>query len=136
MYTVLPISTLRCNCLQIVYKLLDLYRQLKDLGYSEYSKGSEEKLFCSMKREEAKEKAVKTEQTLESWRNHVAKLRRQNDWLLFFSIPKIICLYNLISSYESDPGLTLDRIVHEISFLFKNDEPTRKDLRYNVQVTE
>lgn len=77
---------------------------------------------------------MKTEQTLESWRNCVAELYCQYDWLLFFSIPKVLYLYNLLTSKEPICENQIDKIVHEISFLSENDRSTRKELQSNVQV--
>ena len=62
----------------------------------------------------------------------MTELRAQYDWLLFFSIPKILNLYKLLIS--SDLNIQLDFIIHEISFLCKNDVRTREDLKHRVQV--
>ena len=115
-------------------KLLELYVRLKELGNPRYFKGTIDPLPCSIGRQEADHRVQETAQTLESWRNRVIELRSQYDWLLFFSIPKILRLYKLLSAKDLEPNLQLDRIVHEISFLCKNNQPTKKELGRNVQV--
>ena len=115
-------------------KLLELYVRLKELGNPRYFKGTIDPLLCSIGRQEADHRVQETAQTLDSWRNRVIELRSQYDWLLFFSIPKILRLYKMLSDKEQYSSLQLDRIVHEISFLCKNDKPTRRDLGHNVQV--
>lgn len=63
----------------------------------------------------------------------MTELRSQFDWLLFFSIPKILRLYKLVSECE-DTSRQLDEIVGEISFLCQNNEATRQNLKLRVQV--
>ena len=90
-------------------------------------------LSCSTDSSYADNRVRETEATLESWRNHVTELRSQYNWLLFFSIPKILRLYDLLSTGD-DPEV-LDKIVDEISILGHNDQPTRHRLKESVQVT-
>ena len=47
---------------------------------------------------------------------HVAELRNEYKWLLFFSVPKLLLLYHLLQDQN------LGAIVHEISFLFSNTQ--------------
>ena len=115
-------------CPQVAYHLLELYGQLKDLGNPLYIKGAVDSLPCSTSRTDADSKKRKTEATLEGWRKSVTELRSQYDWLLFFSIPKILRLHNLLSNRTGEQD-ELDKIVCEISFLCCNDEPTRDTLR-------
>ena len=74
-----------------------------------------------------------TEDALKNWRKHVTELRSQYDWLLFFSIPKILKLYDLLSTGNRRLDL-LETIVCEISFLCPNNQPAREILKEAVQV--
>ena len=65
----------------------------------------------------------------------MTELRSQYDWLLFFSIPKILRLYKLLSGSEDCEQEEVDKIVCEISFLCQNDVSTRNTLKKIVQVT-
>ena len=102
------------------------------LGNSTYSKSPVDPLLCSISIEEADQRVEQTELTLKNWRIQVVTDYTQ--WLLFFSIPKMLCLYELLSCNEHELEFQVDQIVHEISFLCKRDELTRKNLRCNVQV--
>ena len=83
-------------------------------------------------KEKADHRVLETELALSRWKKRVTELRAQYDWLLFFSIPKILNLYKLLIS--SDLNIQLDFIIHEISFLCQNDVHTREDLKHRVQV--
>ena len=74
-----------------------------------------------------------TEQQLTRWTQQVAALRSHYDWLLFFSVPKLLTLYKLLA--VDDVFHNLDAIVHEISFLSHNDEDTRAAVRAHVEVS-
>ncbi len=121
------------NFSQIAYRLLELYGQLKDLGNPLYFQGKVEPLFCSINRTKADARVTKTEDNLESWKKRVAELRIQYKWLLFFSIPKILRLYKLVSVCD-DRDKQLDEIVAEISFLCQNDKATRQSLKQRLKV--
>ena len=64
------------------------------------------------------------------WMECVAELRSQYDWLLFFSVPKLLRLYHLLQ--EED--LNLEAIVHEISFLCSNEQAAWESALEMVQV--
>ena len=55
---------------------------------------------------------------LTKWIEDVAALRNKYDWLLFFSVPKLLLLYHLLMA--KDPKLKA--IMHEISFLCSNEQ--------------
>ncbi len=121
---------------QIAYRLLELYGQLKDLGNPLYFKdtveplcfkGTVEPLPCGIDRTSADARVRETEVNLESWKKRVTALRSQYDWLLFFSIPKILRLYKLVSLC-GERNEQLDKIVDEIKFQSKSDETTRHRL--------
>ena len=67
---------------------------------------------------------------LNMWMERVAELRSQYDWLLFFSVPKLLRLYHLLQ--EED--LNLEAIVHEISFLCSNEQAAWESALEMVQV--
>ena len=119
---------------QVASKLLELYGQLKYLGNPLFFEDTINPLPCSIGRPEAGYRVKETEQTVIAWGHRVDEFRSQYDWLLFFSIPKLLCLYKMLSDKELDSRLQLDKIVHEISFLCKNDVFAREGLLQNVQV--
>ena len=108
--------------------------QLKDSGNPHYCRGKVTSLMCSIARSHADNRVKETEAALESWKKRVAELRNQYRWLLFFSIPKILYLYKLLSSSEDGEPELLDKIVCEISFLCQNDQSSRDALKRSVQV--
>ena len=67
---------------------------------------------------------------LSQWEKDVAKLRVEYEQLLFFSIPKLLHLYQLITA--SEPSVT--KIVQEVSFLFQNKPKVRRKLKEIVKV--
>ena len=62
---------------------------------------------------------------------HVAELRSQYNWLLFFSVPKLLLLYHQLQ--EENPSV--EAIVHEISFLCSNEQATWKNAHKLVEVS-
>ena len=86
-----------------------------------------------------------TEATLTAWASGVTKLRSQYQWLLFFSVPKQLLLYQLIQQCEEEEEegegqgegqgeQCVDLLVREVMFLVSNDTATRKYLRADFQV--
>ena len=67
---------------------------------------------------------------LTPWKKRVAELRSQYDWLLFFSMPKLLRLYYLLQ--VEDPNL--EAIVHEISFLCCNEQAALESMWKMVEV--
>ena len=92
-----------------------------------------EPLFCGIDRTNADARVRETEVNLESWKKLLTELRSKYGWLLFFSIPKILRLYTLVSVCEGRHE-QLDEIVAEISFLCQNDEASRQNLKQRVKV--
>ena len=90
-------------------------------------------LFCGVERTSADARVRETEINLDSWKKRVTELRSNYDWLLFFSIQKILRLYKLVSVCEGRHE-QLHEIVAEISFLCQNDEATRQNLKQRVKV--
>lgn len=69
-------------------------------------------------------------ETLSEWEKEVAQLRSQYEQLLFFTIPKLLHLYHMITA----PELNLDGITQEVSFLFQNEPDVRQKLKNAVKV--
>ena len=65
------------------------------------------------------------------WMQSLDELRNKHDWLLFFSLPKLLFLYHLLQA--DDPNL--EAIVHEISFLCSNEQAALKSVRMGVEVS-
>lgn len=68
---------------------------------------------------------------LTTWMHSVDELRAKYDWLLFFSVPKLLLLYHLLQA--EDPNV--DAIMHEISFLCSNERGDWKGTRVEVKVS-
>ena len=80
-----------------------------------------------------------TEQVLTSWAKRVAELRSLNDWLLFFSVPKLLLLHRLLIEGDRAGSLAerarrLAEVVREVSFLCENSADTREQLMRGVKV--
>ena len=74
---------------------------------------------------------------LTSWTQTVTRLRSQYEWLLFFSVPKLLLVYQLMQGWneeEEEEEGCLDQLVREIMFLITNDSTTRENLRENIEV--
>lgn len=69
-----------------------------------------------------------TEKMLTNWMQRVAELRSQYDWLLFFSVPKLLLVYHLLQEGN------VEGIVHEISFLCSNEQDAWKSAQVEVKV--
>ena len=69
------------------------------------------------------------------WTKTVTDLRNQYEWLLFFSVPKLLLVYQLIQGWnEEEREGCLDQLVREISFLINNEAMTRETLRKKIEV--
>ncbi len=65
------------------------------------------------------------------WLTEVEGLHAKYRWLLFFRVPKLMILYELISAEVLSPST----IISEIGFLFQNDPLTRVKLSPLVEVS-
>ena len=120
----------------MAYRLLELYIQLKDLGNPQYCEGKVSNLSCGIDCTTADERVRETEAVVKDWKTRVQDLRCQYKWLLFFSIPKTLRLFKLLSQSNlvSDCSIQVDKILGEICFLFKNDQETRNALKHSIMV--
>lgn len=67
---------------------------------------------------------------LSKWREEVSQLRIQYEQLLFFSIPKLLHLFRMITAEKPE----INAIVQEVGFLFQNKPLVLKKLKETVQV--
>ena len=70
---------------------------------------------------------------LTNWIKEVEQLHNSNKWLLFFRIPKLIALYEILKSKRCDVSKT--RIHQEVGFLFQRDATTRQELDKALEVS-
>ena len=70
---------------------------------------------------------------LTNWIKEVEQLHNSNKWLLFFRIPKLIALYQILKSKRCDVSKT--RIHQEVGFLFQRDVTTRQELDKALEVS-
>ena len=76
------------------------------------------------------------EEQLRTWAVRVTKLRSQHHWLLFFSVPKQLLLYQLIQRCEEEISEEcVELMVSEVMFLVANDPDTREELKDDIEVT-
>lgn len=84
-----------------------------------------------MLKEEVVAMVPDTQLLVTKWTHEVSDLRSLYTWLLYFSVPKMLQLYQLIRA----PGAgQVDSIVHEVSFLAVSQSTEREELREGVQV--
>ena len=74
---------------------------------------------------------TKAESTLTEWINKVEELHTSYKWLLFFRVPKLMILYDLLRADKP----CISEIVQEIGFLFKRDAASRALLQGVVMVS-
>ena len=117
-------------------KLLELYLKLKELGHPHYiSERTIEipSIPCSRRKEEVDVKVQEMQLLVTKWNQEVSHLRASYTWLLYFSLPKILQLNQLIQLEGADTE-KVDRIVHEVSFLAISQPLEREKLSEGVKV--
>ena len=84
---------------------------------------------------------IDTEQILTAWSKQVAELHSIYDWLLFFSVPKLLLLHQLLIEGEKAGPLAEEErarwqaeVVREVSFLCENTSDAREQLMKRVKV--
>lgn len=60
----------------------------------------------------------------------MADLRAEYEQLLFFSVPKLLHLYQNLTAHEPNPVI----IVHDVGFLFQNKPDVQLKLKKTVKV--
>lgn len=68
---------------------------------------------------------------LSKWKQQVAQLREQYNQLLFFSVPKLLILHDLLTSCES----YTKQIAKEVGFLFGNSSEVHLRLKDAIEVS-
>lgn len=76
-----------------------------------------------------------TQQLVAELSHKVSKLRSDYKWLLYFSVPKMLRLYQFINPSELI-GKTkkINSILHEVSFMAVNQTSEREKLKNSIQV--
>ena len=77
------------------------------------------------------EQVTLANKALTEWINEVEDLHSHYKWLLFFHIPKLINLHELLMSQNP----SVSDISYQVSFLFKRDTDTRKQLKESIAVS-
>ena len=78
---------------------------------------------------------------LTSWKTTVTELRRQHQWLLFISVPKLLQIYRLIqreegSDEEEKTEEYADKLIREMMLLISNNPDSRAELKAKIKVLE
>ena len=60
----------------------------------------------------------------------MAELRAEYEQLLYFSVPKLLHLYQDLMASDSNP----ESIMHDVGFLFENTPSVQAQLKQTVQV--
>ena len=60
----------------------------------------------------------------------IRNMHNSYDKLLFFSVSKVLSLYDILSS----PNFLVDEMVQEVGFLFENDPEAIKKLKTAIKV--
>ena len=103
---------------QISFRLKEIYTDLVQLGHPNFSTtGQELKLICSESLESATKKEESLKVELDRWKKDVQNLKEKYQWLLFFHLPKMKRLHELIIA--DDPSAV--DIFNEVSFLCARD---------------
>lgn len=116
---------------QTLPKLLELYQTLRDLGHDHYVTKKEVKCY---KHEDDVDNMVQELQTsVTNWKHIISELRANYTWLLYFSIPKLLLLHEIIcSSLEGTEKL--EKTIQEVSCLTVSQPPEGVMLRERVKV--
>ena len=112
---------------------MGLYIKLRELGHYQYIEGdfAGPPLSCGRDPHVAEKRVKDMEDELTDWKQSVTKLHSENSWLLFFRIPKLLKLYQLISGNLEDKET---KIINEISFLCLNTVDERLKLKRKLEV--
>ena len=76
-------------------------------------------------------------QLLQKWMNKISDLQNKFQWLLYFSIPKMLYLYIILHHPSEIPeGEKIDCILEEVSFLTDNCLLKRQELSEKIKVCD
>ena len=65
-----------------------------------------------------------------AWEEQMAELRSEYEQLLYFSVPKLLHLYQNLVAPQPSP----ESIMHDVGFLFENTPSVQAQLKQTVQV--
>ena len=65
---------------------------------------------------------------LKNWNASIRNMHNSYDKLLFFSVSKVLSLYDILSNFSPD------EMIEEVGFLFENDPKAIKKLKTAVKV--
>jgi hypothetical protein len=65
-----------------------------------------------------------------AWEEQMAELRSEYEQLLYFSVPKMLHLYQNLTVSEPSP----ESIIHDVGFLFENTPSVQAQLKLAIQV--
>lgn len=115
-------------------KLLELYQLLYELGHDHYITKNKVLLIpCCTSKEDVDMMVKELQTSVTDWKKKVTQLRANYTGLLYFSIPKILLLYEIIRSTSDDMD-NLEKTVQEVSILTINEPLEGARLREIVQV--
>ena len=118
-----------------MHKLFKLHLTLKKLGNPTYlSETTILRIRCCTKNDEVEAKVEEMHNALTQWTEKVAELRNCYSWLLYYSIPKMMKLYQLIHSDKHPEHEKVAKIVQDVSFLVDNTPQQREKLKIGVKV--
>ena len=66
-----------------------------------------------------------------TWEEQMAELRTEYEQLLYFSVPKLLHLYQNLTVSEPSP----ESIIHDVGFLFENTPSVQAQLKLAIQVS-
>ena len=109
----------------------DIYTKLVQLGHRDFSStGMEMRLPCSQPLDCALMEEERLKLQLNEWESTVQELKKKYQWLLFFHLPKIKRLYELIVA--DNPSEV--EIFNEVSFLCSNDAKSFDQAQESLKV--
>jgi hypothetical protein len=118
------------NLYEVALRLSDLHVRLKKLGHRDYLPSKVTKFLpCSLSADEASQEESTTKQLLEVCLGTVSKLHKKYEWLMFFSVAKVIVLQEMLISEEPK----VESIVEEIGPLLVNTPSAREALTTAVK---
>ena len=66
---------------------------------------------------------------MKNWNAAIRNMHNAYDKLLFFSVSKVLSIYDILTSFS------VDEMIQEVGFLFENDPKAIKKLKTAVKVT-
>ena len=110
--------------------------KLRELGHPHYQHFISESFPCHVSITEADQKVADVEKQVMDWSKKVTTLRSKYSWLLFFSVPKLLLLYQMVKEANLEFDSDIDNVIREVAFLFENKKNVRSTLRPIVKVSE